>query len=93
MTCSRRSLQVMDDGRLTDGEGRTGVVQECRADHDLEHSGGRAGVEANFKPEFVNRLDDIVEFDVLTEQIGEIVELQVERGSSAGCASAGSRSS
>jgi ATP-dependent Clp protease ATP-binding subunit ClpB len=43
-------------------------------------SGGRAGVEANFKPEFVNRLDDIVEFHSLTrEQIGEIVDLQVER--------------
>jgi ATP-dependent Clp protease ATP-binding subunit ClpB len=42
--------------------------------------GGRAGVEANFKPEFINRLDDIVEFHPLTrEQIGEIVELQVAR--------------
>ena len=40
--------------------------------------GGRAGVEANFKPEFVNRLDDIVEFEPLTrEKIGEIVDLQV----------------
>jgi ATP-dependent Clp protease ATP-binding subunit ClpB len=39
---------------------------------------GRAGVEANFKPEFVNRLDDIVEFESLTrEQIGEIVDVQV----------------
>jgi ATP-dependent Clp protease ATP-binding subunit ClpB len=37
-------------------------------------------VEGTFKPEFINRLDDIVEFDALTrEQIGEIVELQVER--------------
>jgi ATP-dependent Clp protease ATP-binding subunit ClpB len=42
--------------------------------------GGRAGVEAHFKPEFVNRLDDIVEFASLTrEQIGEIVDMQVER--------------
>ena len=42
--------------------------------------GGRAGVEAHFKPEFINRLDDIVEFHRLTrEQIGEIVELQVEQ--------------
>jgi ATP-dependent Clp protease ATP-binding subunit ClpB len=40
--------------------------------------GGRAGVEAHFKPEFVNRLDDIVEFESLTrEQIAEIVDLQV----------------
>jgi ATP-dependent Clp protease ATP-binding subunit ClpB len=37
-------------------------------------------VEGTFKPEFINRLDDIVEFDPLTrEQLGEIVELQVER--------------
>jgi ATP-dependent Clp protease ATP-binding subunit ClpB len=42
--------------------------------------GGRAGVEANFKPEFINRLDDIVEFEPLDrEQLGEIVDLQVER--------------
>jgi ATP-dependent Clp protease ATP-binding subunit ClpB len=40
--------------------------------------GGRAGVEGHFKPEFINRLDDIVEFDSLTrEQISEIVDLQV----------------
>jgi ATP-dependent Clp protease ATP-binding subunit ClpB len=38
------------------------------------------GVEAHFKPEFVNRLDDIVEFDSLTrDQLGRIVDLQVER--------------
>src|SRR5205807_901468 len=42
--------------------------------------GGRAGVEAQFKPEFINRLDDIVEFHPLSrEQIGEIVELQVAK--------------
>jgi len=42
--------------------------------------GGRAGVESHFRPEFVNRLDDIVEFHSLSrEQIGEIVELQVTR--------------
>jgi ATP-dependent Clp protease ATP-binding subunit ClpB len=42
--------------------------------------GGRAGIEANFKPEFINRLDDIVEFAPLSrEQLGEIVELQVAR--------------
>jgi ATP-dependent Clp protease ATP-binding subunit ClpB len=40
--------------------------------------GGRAGVELHFKPEFVNRLDDIVEFEPLTrEQLAEIVDLQV----------------
>jgi ATP-dependent Clp protease ATP-binding subunit ClpB len=42
--------------------------------------GGRAGAEATFKPEFINRLDDIVEFDSLDRaQIGKIVDLQVER--------------
>jgi ATP-dependent Clp protease ATP-binding subunit ClpB len=42
--------------------------------------GGRTGVEANFKPEFINRLDDIVEFHTLSrEQIAEIVDLQVEQ--------------
>jgi ATP-dependent Clp protease ATP-binding subunit ClpB len=42
--------------------------------------GGRAGVESHFRPEFVNRLDDIVEFHSLSrEQIGEIVDLQVAR--------------
>jgi ATP-dependent Clp protease ATP-binding subunit ClpB len=40
--------------------------------------GGRAGVEAHFKPEFVNRLDDIVEFDQLSrDDIGQIVDMQV----------------
>jgi ATP-dependent Clp protease ATP-binding subunit ClpB len=42
--------------------------------------GGRAGVDAHFKPEFINRLDDIVEFDSLTrEQLREIVDVQVAR--------------
>ncbi|HEV7845056.1 MAG TPA: hypothetical protein VGO83_02260, partial [Thermoleophilaceae bacterium] len=43
-------------------------------------AGGIAGVEATFKPEFVNRLDEIVEFGSLTrEEIGHIVELQVDK--------------
>ena len=42
--------------------------------------GGREGVEQAFKPEFINRLDDIVEFEPLTrEQIGEIVDMQVAK--------------
>jgi ATP-dependent Clp protease ATP-binding subunit ClpB len=73
-------LQVMDDGRLTDGQGRTVSFKNVVLIMTSNIPGGRAGVEANFKPEFVNRLDDIVEFEVLTrEQIGEIVDLQVER--------------
>jgi ATP-dependent Clp protease ATP-binding subunit ClpB len=42
--------------------------------------GGRAGVESSFKPEFINRLDDIVEFEPLSrEQLRQIVDLQVSR--------------
>jgi ATP-dependent Clp protease ATP-binding subunit ClpB len=73
-------LQVMDDGRLTDGQGRTVSFKNTVLIMTSNIPGGRAGVEAGFKPEFVNRLDDIVEFHVLSrEQIGEIVDLQVER--------------
>jgi ATP-dependent Clp protease ATP-binding subunit ClpB len=73
-------LQVMDDGRLTDGQGRTVSFRNTVLIMTSNIPGGRAGVEAQFKPEFINRLDDIVEFESLTrEQIGEIVELQVER--------------
>jgi ATP-dependent Clp protease ATP-binding subunit ClpB len=71
-------LQVMDDGRLTDGQGRTVSFKNTVLIMTSNIPGGRAGVEANFKPEFVNRLDDIVEFAPLSrEQIGEIVGLQV----------------
>jgi ATP-dependent Clp protease ATP-binding subunit ClpB len=73
-------LQVMDDGRLTDGQGRTVSFRNVVLIMTSNIPGGRSGVEAHFKPEFINRLDDIVEFQSLTrEQIGEIVELQVER--------------
>jgi ATP-dependent Clp protease ATP-binding subunit ClpB len=71
-------LQVMDDGRLTDGQGRTVSFKNTVLIMTSNIPGGRAGVEANFKPEFVNRLDDIVEFDSLSrEQIGQIVDVQV----------------
>ncbi len=106
-------LQVMDDGRLTDGQGRTvdfkntvlimtsnlpvgsdpdGDGPDASADGgDAAADGaGADGVAADaklrtellqyFKPEFVNRLDDIVRFHSLTrEQISEIVDLQVAR--------------
>ena len=73
-------LQVMDDGRLTDGQGRTVSFKNAVLIMTSNIPGGRAGVEASFKPEFINRLDDIVEFEPLTrEQIGEIVDLQVAR--------------
>jgi len=71
-------LQVMDDGRLTDGQGRTVDFKNVVLVMTSNIPGGRAGAEAHFKPEFINRLDDIVEFHSLSrEQIGEIVDLQV----------------
>jgi ATP-dependent Clp protease ATP-binding subunit ClpB len=71
-------LQVMDDGRLTDGQGRTVDFKNVVLIMTSNIPGGRAGVEAHFKPEFVNRLDDIVEFDQLTrDQIAKIVDVQV----------------
>ncbi|MEA2158067.1 MAG: ATP-dependent Clp protease ATP-binding subunit ClpB [Solirubrobacteraceae bacterium] len=73
-------LQVMDDGRLTDGQGRTVSFKNTVLIMTSNIPGGRAGVEAQFKPEFINRLDDIVEFHALTrEQLGEIVDVQVAR--------------
>src|SRR6267154_1858940 len=72
-------LQVMDDGRLTDGQGRTVDFKNTVLIMTSNIPGGRAGVEAQFKPEFVNRLDDIVDFHQLTrEDIGQIVDMQVE---------------
>jgi ATP-dependent Clp protease ATP-binding subunit ClpB len=91
-------LQVMDDGRLTDGQGRTVDFKNTvlimtsnipvKGDED-PGDGTHASASADarlrselldfFKPEFINRLDDIVRFRALTrEQISEIVELQVD---------------
>jgi ATP-dependent Clp protease ATP-binding subunit ClpB len=77
-------LQVLDDGRLTDGQGRT--VDFKNTVLIMTSNIGRAGqspreaAEAHFKPEFINRLDDIVEFAALDrEELGSIVELQVDR--------------
>ncbi len=73
-------LQVMDDGRLTDGQGRTVDFKNTVLIMTSNIPGGRAGVEAQFRPEFVNRLDDIVEFAPLSrDELGEIVDLQVAR--------------
>src|SRR5919205_887572 len=73
-------LQVLDDGRLTDGQGRTVDFKNTVLIMTSNIPGGRAGAEATFKPEFINRLDDIVEFESLDRsQIGAIVDLQVER--------------
>jgi ATP-dependent Clp protease ATP-binding subunit ClpB len=78
-------LQVMDDGRLTDGHGRTvdfkNTVLIMTSNIPVSATGDdmRAELTTHFKPEFINRLDDIVRFDPLSrEQIGEIVDLQLQ---------------
>jgi ATP-dependent Clp protease ATP-binding subunit ClpB len=73
-------LQLMDDGRLTDGQGRTVDFKNTVVIMTSNVAGGIDGVRATFKPEFVNRLDEIVEFHQLArEEIGQIVELQVAK--------------
>ena len=73
-------LALMDDGRLTDGQGRTVDFKNTVLIMTSNVAGGLDGVRATFKPEFVNRLDEIVEFHQLSrEEIGQIVELQVEK--------------
>jgi ATP-dependent Clp protease ATP-binding subunit ClpB len=73
-------LQVMDDGRLTDGQGRTVSFKNTVLIMTSNIPGGRAGIDSYFKPEFINRLDDIVEFESLSrEQIAQIVDLQVAK--------------
>jgi ATP-dependent Clp protease ATP-binding subunit ClpB len=73
-------LQLMDDGRLTDGHGRTVDFKNTVVIMTSNVAGGMDGVRATFKPEFVNRLDEIVEFHQLTrDEIGQIVELQVAK--------------
>ena len=79
-------LQVMDDGRLTDGQGRTVdfkntvliMTSNFAVSESADDSQLRSELLAHFKPEFINRLDDIVRFHPLTrEQISRIVDLQV----------------
>jgi ATP-dependent Clp protease ATP-binding subunit ClpB len=89
-------LQVLDDGRLTDGHGRTvdfrntililtsNLGSQFIADPTLDEKATTeqvlAVVRATFKPEFLNRLDDIIVFDALTtDELTQIVELQVQR--------------
>jgi ATP-dependent Clp protease ATP-binding subunit ClpB len=73
-------LQLMDDGRLTDGQGRTVDFKNTVLIMTSNVPGGMEGVEATFKPEFINRLDEIVQFNQLTrEEIGQIVEMQTRR--------------
>jgi ATP-dependent Clp protease ATP-binding subunit ClpB len=73
-------LQLMDDGRLTDGQGRTVSFKNAVVIMTSNVAGGLDGVRATFKPEFVNRLDEIVEFHQLTrEEIAQIVAVQVAK--------------
>src|SRR5687767_15759631 len=73
-------LQLMDDGRLTDGQGRTVDFKNTVVIMTSNVPGGIEGVQATFKPELVNRLDEIVEFHQLTrEETGQIVALQVAK--------------
>ena len=92
-------LQVMDDGRLTDGQGRTVDFKNtvlimtsnvgsqfiaAEADEERMREQVEQALSAQFKPEFLNRVDDIVIFGRLTkEQIKEIVELQASSWSAA----------
>jgi ATP-dependent Clp protease ATP-binding subunit ClpB len=72
-------LQVLDDGRLTDGQGRT-VDFRNTVLIMTSNIRSEAQLRDHFRPEFLNRIDEIVVFTLLTrEQIGEIVELQLER--------------
>ena len=71
-------LQVLDDGRLTDNKGRvvnfknTIIIMTSNASHEM--------LRKTFRPEFLNRIDDIITFKPLTqEQIAEVVELQMKR--------------
>jgi ATP-dependent Clp protease ATP-binding subunit ClpB len=77
-------LAVLDDGRLTDGQGRTvdfkNTVLIMTSNIRPPEGELRSALLEYFKPEFINRLDDIVEFDPLSrEQLGEIVTLQLQR--------------
>src|SRR5690606_38392350 len=89
-------LQVLDDGRLTDGQGRTvdfsnvilvltsnigsPILIDPRMSAEVKREQVMALVRQSFRPEFLNRLDDIVMFQALTEDdLAQIVELSIDR--------------
>jgi ATP-dependent Clp protease ATP-binding subunit ClpB len=89
-------LQVLDDGRLTDGQGRTvdfrntilvltsNLGSAALVDTSLDDAGRKEKVmevvKRSFKPEFLNRLDDVVVFHALsTEELTHIVDIQLDR--------------
>ena len=70
-------LQVLDDGRLTDNKGR---VVNFKNTIIMTSNASREMLRKTFRPEFLNRIDDIITFKPLTqEQIAEVVELQMKR--------------
>ncbi len=79
-------LQLMDDGRLTDGQGRTVDFTNCVLIMTSNLGGGAdesvvmTAVNHHFKPEFVNRIDELVVFHRLDERhIAQIVDIQVDQ--------------
>ena len=71
-------LQVLDDGRLTDNKGR--LVNFKNTIIIMTSNASREMLRKTFRPEFLNRIDDIITFKPLTqEQIAEVVELQMKR--------------
>jgi ATP-dependent Clp protease ATP-binding subunit ClpB len=89
-------LQILDDGRLTDAKGRTvdfkntvlimtsnlgsREIQDADGDEEEVREAVLQELRANFKPEFLNRIDDIVIFHQLSrDQIGQIIDVQLER--------------
>jgi ATP-dependent Clp protease ATP-binding subunit ClpB len=90
-------LQVLDEGRLTDGKGRTVdmrntiliMTSNIASDYILEHAGERADalrrhvereLQRTFRPEFLNRVDDVIVFESLgREDLERIVDLQLAR--------------
>jgi ATP-dependent Clp protease ATP-binding subunit ClpB len=89
-------LQVLDDGRLTDGQGRTvdfrntimvltsnlgsQFLTDMALTSEQRETAVRELVQQAFRPEFINRLDDMVVFQALTEEdLGQIVSLYVDR--------------
>jgi ATP-dependent Clp protease ATP-binding subunit ClpB len=89
-------LQILDDGRMTDGHGRTvdfkntiiimtsnvgsHWIQELSASREEMETHVTESLRASFKPEFLNRIDETIIFQNLTsEQIGDIVEIQMTR--------------
>jgi ATP-dependent Clp protease ATP-binding subunit ClpB len=89
-------LQILDEGRLTDAKGRTvdfkntvlimtsnlgsREIQEAAGDEKEVREAVLQELRASFKPEFLNRIDDIVIFHQLSrEQIGQIIDVQLER--------------